>query len=231
MFKIIFTNCNPSSASIQKYSSYDNVKIKKMNLIDGKYTVECTEDYINYFNYKEADNKIKVGVIEFGQRLSVILQNKLLKLLEEDQESIHLMFIDNQSNILDTIKSRALIYYDDQQIFHFEKDQLSIFAKSIIISTDEYDSFTNDKIFFNQLFEIDSLLKEDKYISTMIKINKINLDAVKYYLLLRLIEKQLDEKKEYQLLEFAFELEKRANYNINYSLQIDNLMIKLINGK
>lgn len=75
---------------------------------DGFFTVEESEAFARFFEFKPVQGKRKFAVITEGHRINNIVANKWLKLLEEPQGTSTIILLNpRRQKLLDTIHSRA----------------------------------------------------------------------------------------------------------------------------
>lgn len=75
---------------------------------DGFYSVEESEAFSRFFEFKPVQGKRKFAVITEGHRINTIVANKWLKLLEEPQGNSTIFLLNpRRQKLLDTIHSRA----------------------------------------------------------------------------------------------------------------------------
>lgn len=75
---------------------------------DGFYSVEESEAFSRFFEFKPVQGKRKFAVITEGHRINNIVANKWLKLLEEPQGNSTIFLLNpRRQKLLDTIHSRA----------------------------------------------------------------------------------------------------------------------------
>ncbi len=99
--------------------------------------------------YKPFQESSQIGIIHDSQKLTHEAQNSLLKSLEEsDDSTIYVLTVDNEKNLLPTIRSRARIIYShvekivesSLQDNFFDLDLVSQFEKIQEASEDRVDS-------------------------------------------------------------------------------------------
>ena len=82
------------------------------NVLGKTIPIENVRKFISFFNKTNAISRVKIGIINTIEDLSVNSQNLLLKTIEELPQSSYLFIISNdQTNILETIKSRCAFFY------------------------------------------------------------------------------------------------------------------------
>jgi DNA polymerase III delta prime subunit len=74
--------------------------------------IEEVKDFQKEMMYKPFQEKIQVGIIYESEKLTSQAQNALLKTLEESSDSsIYILCVDNEKNLLPTIRSRGKVIY------------------------------------------------------------------------------------------------------------------------
>ncbi len=85
----------------------DDEKIDRKNI-----PIENVRKFKNFFYKTVSISRIKIGIIDTIEDLSVNSQNLLLKTIEELPQNSYLFIISNEpANILETIKSRCAFFY------------------------------------------------------------------------------------------------------------------------
>lgn len=86
--------------------------------------IEEIKNFQNEMIYKPFQEQIQAGIIMDAQKLTHQAQNALLKTLEESSKfSIFFLCVDNERNLLPTIRSRGQIVYSSEQIIDPEEDE------------------------------------------------------------------------------------------------------------
>ena len=108
----IFTNYLKINKTYNLNSWSENIKSENKQLIINK---ESIIDVIDFINKDYLDNKPKICIIWGPELLNISSANSLLKTLEEPKEKcIFILISEDISNVLETIKSRAInIYFSD----------------------------------------------------------------------------------------------------------------------
>ena len=96
--------------------------------------------------YKPFQEKKQVAIIHDSQKLTHEAQNALLKSLEESNDyTIYILCVDNEKNLLPTIRSRSRIMYTQ----HEETDDISsltdIFEKDLVTQFSQIEEFSKDR--------------------------------------------------------------------------------------
>lgn len=201
--------------------------VTRLEKIDNKYKLESLNDYIHSFSFI-SEREYNIGLIEDAQLLSELIQNKLLKTLEESNDNtIHILTCTNTNSILDTILSRSEIYKLSSTAFAFGDSELEKFAKTIVRSNLEYQLYQDDIKFFQDCYELKKSLSQNNPYLHFKLFSEMTIDDKKYILLIKTIQNYLYENKLLTLLKESFEYEKRCGTNANYRLQLESLLIKV----
>jgi DNA polymerase III delta prime subunit len=79
--------------------------------------IEEVKDLQKAMKYKPFQEEKQVGIILQAEKLTTQAQNALLKTLEETTEtSLYILCVNNERNLLPTIKSRGIVIYSFSQI-------------------------------------------------------------------------------------------------------------------
>ena len=79
--------------------------------------IEEIKEFQKKMRYKPFQEEKQVGIILQAEKLTTQAQNALLKTLEERSDtSIYILCVDNERNLLPTIKSRGIVIYSPSQI-------------------------------------------------------------------------------------------------------------------
>ncbi len=230
MLKIIELNSEVTDSLIAKYSGYDG-QYFEMSEIDGKFNIDCINDYLGYFTHARADDEVYVGVIRNGSNLSEYHQNKLLKTFEEsDDDQIHLIFIDRSDRLLETILSRSIVYRESIN-FEFQDTELHNFAKDIVTTIETYDLLMAEDEIFRNLYKIKRNLTAGNIEQAIINCSSIKFDGPKYTLFNNLVINHLYATKRLDLLKFVFEIELKTKYQVNLGMQVLSILIEIKNSK
>lgn len=106
-----------------------------------RYTLQDLKSFIKKANLANKANELKVLVIVNFELFSEIMQNALLKTLE-DSKCVFVLVCSTTVNILSTVKSRCIEYYDEeynQEILNnkLNGDDLSDALKKFLIELDD----------------------------------------------------------------------------------------------
>lgn len=78
--------------------------------------IEEVKELQQSMRFKPFQEKVQVGVILDAQKLTHQAQNSMLKSLEDSSEtSIYILSVDNEKNLLPTIRSRGVILYPKRE--------------------------------------------------------------------------------------------------------------------
>ncbi|MGI5898000.1 MAG: hypothetical protein ACOX6Q_02465 [Candidatus Dojkabacteria bacterium] len=93
--------------------------------------IEQVKDFQKEMLFKPFQEELQVGIIIDAEKLTIQSQNALLKLLEESSShSVYILYVDNEKNLLPTIRSRARIKYSqgkqDDSLVELEGDILEM---------------------------------------------------------------------------------------------------------
>lgn len=200
-------------------NSYPDLKIvdTDSNFIKKEQLIDVKEAFFS----KSVYNNKQIYIIKDASKLNLSSGNTMLKFLEEPEDNIiAILLTKNRYNVLETILSRC-------QIFSLESNEKMEF------SLDTFDLiktlFVKDKAF----------LEYDNVISVMPNkiIAKARLSEISKYLFLIIHKEEelssdllyLDESKIYKLILILEKYVNKFEYNLNYKLAIDSLIIE-ING-
>ncbi len=218
MFKIIVSNKVINEIVIREYCKSD--EYYELEKIDDKYVIESVQRYINFFAYKSSLKK--VGIISNGNELSVVVQNKLLKVLEETQEKEeHYLFVSNINSLLDTIVSRAVVIVEHSTYEFKPQNKLEVFFADIIESRKDEEYFRENEEYFRGLYGVCHTIVRAEYNVAIIKASSIEFDRVNVEYFIKWVENYCYTIQKYEEIKKLFNLEKRANYQVNYNLLVD----------
>ncbi|MCL1900824.1 MAG: hypothetical protein FWG51_00305 [Firmicutes bacterium] len=86
-----------------------------------KINVEQTSDFLEEIYLKPQEKDFKVFVLNKAEEMSSVVQNKLLKILEEPPKNTHIfLFCQNKAGLLNTVLSRAKLL----EIPNFKKEEI-----------------------------------------------------------------------------------------------------------
>jgi len=100
--------------------------------------IEDIKDFLIEMRYKPFQEGIQAGIIKEAQKLTQQAQNALLKTLEETTKySVYILPVDNEKNLLATIRSRGRVIYSQNKNYEPE-EKLDI---QNILESDLYNKF------------------------------------------------------------------------------------------
>ena len=249
------TNLTRSFSGINRSSRKENLQIGCNSLIgcwlgcykDGKIKIEKIRQMQRKVAEKPIISKNKVYIINDADTMTTEAQNCLLKTLEEPPEYITIILIaSNENSILNTIKSRctkivfeplsneelkryAQEYWKDatipEEVFASSMGSIARLRNNI----EHQELYTNVYQCINQI-ENKSLLDFLKQAESIAKA-KEESDAVLEFLvsILFSLAKEKTEKKQNYLncVEIVDNTKKNLQFNSNYDMQIDTMLIKM----
>ena len=78
--------------------------------------IEAVKEFQKSMHFKPFQEEVQVGLILQAEKLTTQAQNTLLKTLEDSSDvSIFILCVDNEKNLLPTIRSRGIIIYSKSQ--------------------------------------------------------------------------------------------------------------------
>ncbi len=185
-------NLNNRSYKLIQNKSHPNFSL--VDVAEGKKNIDIDQirDLISNLNKSSFNSKLRFVLIDNIELMNVNSVNALLKFLEEPNAKINFILINNNKQILPTLKSRCINF----KVFFSFKQSIDIINN--IINGDVYDMI-NDEFFDNylspgRLFQILRFSKE------------YNIDLKKYNLkkLLTILIKDKIYKKEHYLNEIFY---------------------------
>lgn len=158
-------------------------------------------------------SKSKVYIINNAENMTKEAQNSLLKTLEEPPEFVTIIIVvNNENNILTTIKSRCtkvLFTEENKEEFSQEAKERYETLEKIFGNVDKYLSI-------DLLNKIDILYKDkDNILENLEFINMI------------LINKAKIDNRYLKYIDYVEETKTRLNQNSNFDMSIDNLILKI----
>ena len=134
--------------------------------------------------YKPFQEKKQVAIIHDAQKLTHEAQNSLLKALEESKSySVYILHVDNERNLLPTIRSRSRIVYTQQGTNQDIDNLTDIFEKDLVTQFAQIEKFSESRDSANEFINaVENGIKER--FETNIKNGNIdgsrkNLEALK----------------------------------------------------
>lgn len=185
-----------------------------------KYVVEDIQDYIENSKYKPDNMPFKISIINNFEKIDRKIQNKLLKLYEEDRD-YHLILTNNKSSILPTIISRAIEIENKIKIKNFEKypnryqNVLHILPENILVDEKKTDIYlkTYDNFINKQYSEI--------FLKLTTQYNDYDEKIIYEIIQLSAIENNLN-------LEDIIELQTKLSSRSIKKMQIENFILQQI---
>lgn len=126
-----------AASKVLRISDYHTLKPEEKDSIG----ITEVKTFIKEMIYKPFESDIQIGVILEAEKLTTEAQNSLLKILEESPEhTIFILCVNNERNLLQTIRSRGSVVYtenrleqpgkneDEEEDFFFELDMIEKFA-------------------------------------------------------------------------------------------------------
>lgn len=214
---------------------------------DGKIKIDQIRQMLEKVYEKPIISDKKVYIIDDAETMTVEAQNCLLKTLEEPPEYIVIILItSNESNLINTIKSRCLKltfnplenseikqylekYLDFQNV---SETMLEIFEGSIgkaLKVKEKQELYNNIETTLNN-FSCESVIELINNATEIYK-GKENINEILEYFNIYFLKKAKEEynnaSKYVKAIEIVEDTKKRLVYNSNYEMTIDNLLINI----
>lgn len=214
---------------------------------DGKIKIDQIRQMLEKVYEKPIISYKKVYIIDDAETMTVEAQNCLLKTLEEPPEYIVIILItSNESNLINTIKSRCLKltfnplenseikqylekYLDFQNV---SETMLEIFEGSIgkaLKVKEKQELYNNIETTLNN-FSCESVIDLINNATEIYK-GKENINEILEYFNIYFLKKAKEEynnaSKYVKAIEIVEDTKKRLVYNSNYDMTIDNLLINI----
>ncbi len=214
---------------------------------DGKIKIDQIRQMLEKVYEKPIISDKKVYIIDDAETMTVEAQNCLLKTLEEPPEYIVIILItSNESNLINTIKSRCLKltfnplenseikqylekYLDFQNV---SETMLEIFEGSIgkaLKVKEKQELYNNIETTLNN-FSCESVIELINNATEIYK-GKENINEILEYFNIYFLKKAKEEynnaSKYVKAIEIVEDTKKRLVYNSNYDMTIDNLLINI----
>lgn len=214
---------------------------------DGKIKIDQIRQMLEKVYEKPIISDKKVYIIDDAETMTVEAQNCLLKTLEEPPEYIVIILItSNESNLINTIKSRCLKltfnplenseikqylekYLDFQNV---SETMLEIFEGSIgkALKVKEKQELCNNIETTLNNFSCESVIELINNATEIYK-EKENINEILEYFNIYFLKKAKEEynnaSKYVKAIEIVEDTKKRLVYNSNYDMTIDNLLINI----
>lgn len=108
--------------------------------------IEEVKDLQKEMVYKPFQEKKQVAIIHNAQKLTHEAQNSLLKALEESKDhSIYILDVDNEKNLLPTIRSRSRIVYTQYEASEDIENLTDIFEKDLLTQFSQIEKFSESR--------------------------------------------------------------------------------------
>ena len=199
----IDNNNHPDYIEIQLADGETSIKIEQIRRLQ--------EDVIK----KPIISDRKIYVIRNSDKMTVGAQNCLLKTLEEPPQYITIiLLVENENDILNTIKSRCTkINFTEESRESMTEKQKEIYCEleKIFGNIDNY-------TLLDVLNKIEILYKSEKDIFEILE-----------YINLILYKNIFKDKRNIKYIEHVENTKKRLQSNANYNMSIDNLLINIWN--
>lgn len=102
-----------ATSKVLRISDYHTLKPEEKDSIG----ITEVKTFIKEMIYKPFESDIQIGVILEAEKLTTEAQNSLLKILEESPEhTIFILCVNNERNLLQTIRSRGSVVYTENQL-------------------------------------------------------------------------------------------------------------------
>ena len=215
------------------------------------FVIEPDGNSIKIEQIRELTNKIiekpivsekKIYIINNAYLMTREAQNCLLKTLEEPPEfAIIILIVENEGNILNTIKSRCTkIYFENISDIEMKKllekkygtlDLSDNMLKSFNGSMEKATKIMENKEFYNKIENIFSNIEKTSRINLLnndeIYKNKENIDEILDYINIIFWNKLQENHKYINCLNIVQEARNRLARNANFDMTIDNMLIKI----
>ena len=214
---------------------------------DGKIKIDQIRQMLEKVYEKPIISDKKVYIIDDAETMTVEAQNCLLKTLEEPPEYIVIILItSNESNLINTIKSRCLKltfnplenneikqYLEKNLDFqNVSETMLEIFEGSIgkaLKVKEKQELYNNIETTLNN-FSCESVIELINNATEIYK-GKENINEILEYFNIYFLKKAKEEynnaSKYVKAIEIVEDTKKRLVYNSNYDMTIDNLLINI----
>ena len=215
------------------------------------FVIEPDGNSIKIEQIRELTNKIiekpivsekKIYIINNAYLMTREAQNCLLKTLEEPPEfAIIILIVENEGNILNTIKSRCTkIYFENISDIEMKKllekkyGTLNLsdnMLKSFNGSMEKATKIMENKEFYNKIENIFSNIEKTSRINLLnndeIYKNKENIDEILDYINIIFWNKLQENQKYINCLNIVQEARNRLARNAYFDMTIDNMLIKI----
>jgi len=165
-----------------KFEGYEFVFIKPA---DDSYKIEEIRDFLSKINKKQSEFTRNIFyILKSGDKMSQVVQNSLLKTLEESNYSIGIL-VKNEAALLPTIRSRCQILYLDFKIEeNIDSDDIGFDEISSMAKQERIDVVTSIE---HKMYSI--IKTPTKAIFYQDALNKLNANCKIESVLVELVEK------------------------------------------
>ena len=208
---------------------FTNGEKYSMHFVEELDSVEKTNDIIDFVNSTSIDGAYKVVVCHKFDKSSMIIQNKLLKTIENCPNDTLQIYVGEEFGLLlKTIQSRVIHVKDSIDVKY---PNLNPKITDLI---DFYNLNQNDIKYIiesdniMELLNIERIIKQGDFQKLYILYFKLEQPESFNNVIINIIFKDLSEKKKYALIKTIDEFEKNIQLNCNKKLQMFSLLATLI---
>lgn len=197
--------------SITEYDLNTNPDIHLLDSVDkNTIGIEEIKSFQLEMRYKPFQEKFQIGIIVDAEKLTMQSQNALLKFLEDStEESIYVLYVDNEKNLLPTILSRGRITYLQSETVNSPMPEFEILNMNIA-----------------QKFELVGMYYQSKD-SAIDLINSLD-QYFKEKLEVEIKNGNIDESKRIaKSLQILDESRKKISANCNRRLVLEDLVLRI----
>ena len=176
--------------------------------------IEEVKEFQKTMMFKPFEEDIQVGIIMEAEKLTVQAQNALLKTLEETSEySIYILCVDNERNLLPTIRSRGKVIYSPKELSSLnviaENKNQDILDMDLLEQFNIVEKYSKDKISSLELIDdIESVFKQ----KLELDIKNGNIDS---------------SKRNMGFLKIIQNSREKISANCNRRLTLESMMVQL----
>jgi DNA polymerase III delta prime subunit len=173
--------------------------------------IEEVKEFVKEMIFKPFGKSKQIAIIYAAEKLTPQAQNSFLKTLEEsNDDTIYILCVDNEKNVLPTIYSRSKPIYIKQEITKVAQDTKPTILDQDLVEQFEYiDSISKEKVKCLELLnEIEEYFKRE--LEKEIKNDNINSSRV------------ISER-----LKYIQETREKINSNCNKKLVLEALLLSL----
>ena len=195
---------HPDFSVIEQQNDENSIKIEQIR--------KMQEDIIK----KPIVSENKVYIIKNAEKMTIGAQNCLLKTLEEPPKYASIiLLIEDESQILNTIKSRCIkIFFSDETVSELTEEEKEIYLKL-------------EEIFSNiESYNLLDLLNK----SELLYKNEKRIFDILDYINIILYKKINTNYENIKYIEYVEETKKRLKANANFNMSIDNLLLNIWNN-